>query len=154
MSDSLSKALSGALDAVGVLNDANHALLTDRLTAVELLRGALRSIEHRQRALVLLRVLDPGFTIELVPDLVSVSLNHRNTLDAQETLRRLPRADAEHLIPSAVRRQLEITDDSDAYWRMAELLDHLGLDYALHQLRERARADDRPDVREVAEGYE
>lgn len=50
-------------------------------------------------------------------------------------------------------RQLAETDDFNAYRRMAELLDYLGLADALQQLAATAAASDDPDTREVGSEY-
>ncbi len=49
--------------------------------------------------------------------------------------------------------QLEATPDDDAYRRIAELFQHLGLQEPLAALCRRAAASNDPDIREVAEDF-
>jgi hypothetical protein len=146
-------------DLAGVLRRVEDLLLAaaalerepDRLTAE--LRDALRSGVDRRDALFLLGVLDLQYTSDLVPEVVRAALSHGDADVARRTLGALDADEAAELVPPAVRAVLAAEPDDDAYRRMAELLDHLGLADALAELCEAAAASEDPDVQEVAEDF-
>jgi hypothetical protein len=129
------------------------ALAGDYPGTLEALRRNLNVNEDEQVALMLLSLLDPAFSEALIDRLVSASLSHRNALRIRWILGRLPRDQAESIVPPAVWRTLQETGDDDAYRRMAELLWHLGLREALSQLAAQALKSSDPDIREVGEDF-
>lgn len=135
------------------LSPAMSVLEADYPWTLEALRRALRVPEDQPAALLLLSLLDPGYSEALADQLVSASLSHRNALRVRLILGRLPHDQAEQIVPPAVWRQLQETGDDDAYRRMAELLSHLGLLEALSQLSAQAVGSDDPDIREVGEDF-
>jgi hypothetical protein len=116
------------------------------------LRASLTGGQQRP-ALVLLSVLGGSYTVALVPQVVAASLSHRDALLAREVLGRLAHRDAANVVPAAVWQVLAQYEGDDAYRRLAELLDHLGLRDTLDELCSRALASDDADVREVGEDY-
>lgn len=142
-----------ALAAVKVLFQVMSALQSDYPGTLESLRRGLRSPEGEAAALLVLGLLEIDYSEALVDQLVSASLSHRNALRARQILGRLHHDQAERIVPSAVWRQLQETDDYDAYRRMAELLSHLGLYDALSQLSAQALRSGDPDIREVGEDF-
>jgi len=98
-------------------------------------------------------LLDTDYSAALIDELVSASLSHRNALRVRQILGRLPHAQAKHVVPPAVWRQLQATADYDAFRRMAELLSHLGLRGALSQLSAQALKSSDPDIREVGADF-
>lgn len=146
-------------DLAGVLRRVRELLLTaaalerapDRLT--QELGDALRSGADRRDALFLLSLLDIEYTSELLPEVVRAALSHGDAGEARRVLGALDADEAAELVPPAVRAVLADEPDDDAYRRMAELLDHLGLAQALAELCEAAAASDDPDVQEVAEDF-
>lgn len=141
-----------AMVAVGQLVADLTGLARDG-TPIPGVRRALERPEERPAALSILGLLDTSYTAELVDTLVSASLSHRDALAVREVLGRLTYREAQRIVPPAVDRQLARTPDDDAYRRLAELLDHLGLARALRLLAERALASDDPDIREVGEDF-
>jgi hypothetical protein len=142
-----------AVDAAATLRSVAGALERDETQTVESLRKALHGLTGRGAAIVLLGHLDQAIVRALVGDVVGLALSHRHALEARQILGRLSYADAADRVPPAVWRQLEQTPDDDAYRRMAELLDHLGLDGALEELCRRAADSDDKDIREVAADF-
>jgi hypothetical protein len=142
-----------ALDSADALAAATAELRADRTGTLARIRAALHGVPDRHGALTLLGSLETDYTGELAPDLVGIALSHRYALQARQALGRLPAAEARQVVPPAVWAQLEATGDDDAYRRMAELLDHLGLAGALGTLCETAAASPDPEVREVAEDF-
>lgn len=145
--------LAGALRLVDDARRAAVALEREPAELTARLRAALRGAEDRHEAVYLLGLLDLGYTRDLVPELVIVALSHRDALEARRALGALDADEAGELVPPAVRRLLEEESDDDAYRRMAELLDHLGLREALAELCETAAASEDPDIQEVAEDF-
>jgi hypothetical protein len=129
------------------------ALQSDYPGTLEMLRQALGVPEEQTVALVILGMLDTEYSEKCIDELVSASLSHRNALRVRQLLGRLPRDQAEHVVPPAVWRQLRETSDYDAYRRMAELLSHLGLTDAVTQLSAKALRNSDPDIREVGEDF-
>ncbi len=156
MNDSISsgdplKAWQRGIAAIKELAAAAAALRSDQATTLTLLKQALDSPTERVSALLLLNNIHPDFTVLLADRLVALSLSHRDALLVRQILGRLSYEQAQGVVPAAVWRQLDSTDDYDAYRRLAELLAHLGLTQSLRQLCERALASQDPDVREVGE---
>jgi hypothetical protein len=153
MSETPRADLAGVLRRVGetLLATAELERASDRLA--EQLRTALSGGGDRREALFLMGFLELEHTRELVPELVEAALSHRDALEARRALGALDAADAAELVPPAVRTLLEEEPDDDAFRRMAELLDHLGLEQALAELCETAAASEDPDIREVAEDF-
>ncbi|WP_189957998.1 hypothetical protein [Streptomyces alanosinicus] len=145
---------SHALAAAGALNRSLVPLRQDREATVRVLGEALQTFETRDEALLLLAALGTDITEALVSPLLRTALRIRDTLRVRQLLGRLPHSAAEAAIPPAVRKLLDEASDSDDYRRMAELLDHLGLDAALHDLCIRARDSIDEEMREVAEDFD
>ncbi|MEV5707997.1 hypothetical protein [Actinoallomurus sp. NPDC052274] len=114
---------------------------------------ALKTFETRDEALLLLETLGTDITEALVPPLLRAALRVRDTLLVRQLLGRLPNSAAEAAVPLAVRKLLDEAAEGDDYRRMAELLDHLGLDAALRDLCVRARDSIDEEIREVAEDF-
>jgi hypothetical protein len=146
-------AFSRALEMAGELYTATWPLNADRSTTLYRLRKALTNPTKNRLALLLMQVLHTDFTVALADVLTRRALSTRDTYLVRHLFARLPRDEAVGVVPNAVWRQLAETDDCDAYRRMAELLDHLGLDHALQQLAEAAAASDDPETREVGKEY-
>jgi hypothetical protein len=125
-------------------------LRTNEQATLLRLRSALGKPGERRAAITVLGVLSESFTRNLVPEIVAVALSHREALAARQLLGRLSYSAAAKSVPPAVWGQLENTGDYDAYRRMAQLLEHLGMADALRELCRRAAASNDSDVREVA----
>lgn len=125
----------------------------NRNSAVDQLKAALEGVGNRGHALILLGCLDTSITQDLTRTLVRTALSHRYALQARQLLGRLSHREASQLVPPAVWRQLQETDDDDAYRRMAELFQFLGLTESLDELCSRAAASSDPDIQEVAEDF-
>lgn len=132
-----------------------RALVDLRLNEANTVRAidAALSGPLRRDVLTILQALSPRYSIASLDALLRAALSIRDTLTVRELLARLPHTEAEANIPSAVWRLLDQEDDGDAYRRMAELLDHLGLNVALKELCRRAYDHIDPDVREVADDF-
>ncbi len=140
-----------ALQVAGALYRAAHTVHgTDG--ALDRLRTELATGDTRL-ALLLLHNLPTADTVALAGDVIPYALSARDTLLVRHIFGRLPRHEAEGVVPAAVRAQLAKTPDGDAYRSLLGLLDHLGLDAALRELAGTAAASDDPDVREVGEEY-
>jgi hypothetical protein len=142
-----------AVSAAGSLASAAASLRRNETETVGLLGNALRGATERDAAILVLRYLGDSFIRNLVGDLVTLALSHRNALAARQLLGQLSHSDSVELVPPAVWNQLDETGDYDAYRRMAELLKHLGLDAALGGLCRRAADSDDEDIREVAADF-
>lgn len=142
-----------AVEAAATLRSVAGALERDETQTVESLRKALHGATGRGEAIVMLGHLDHAIVRAVVADLVWLAVSHRYALQTRQILGRLSHADVADRVPPAVWRQLEETPDDDAYRRMAELLDHLGLADALEELCRRAAASDDADIREVAADF-
>jgi hypothetical protein len=142
-----------AVAALVTLSSLLAELRSDYAAFRARLEGALQNAEQEVHALFLLGVLETDYTAGLVDCLVATALTHGKALFARQLLGRLPYAQAAELVPPAVWRQLDATGDDDAYRRLAELLQHLGLRDALRELCERAMASPDPDTREVGEDF-
>lgn len=140
-----------AVDAASALYIAASRLAADKDTALALLADALRTGRQRRQTLLLLSFLDPAYTITLADLLVELAISHRDGLLIRQILGRLRYVEAADVVPAAVWRTLDDIGDDDAYRMLADLLNHLGLDEARHQLRNRALASADPYVREVGE---
>lgn len=145
-------AWQAALDTANALIRAGIHLSGNRQSLLRLLREALLGGDRRG-AMTLLGSLGHELTADLVPEVVAVALSHRDALKARELLGRLPARLAAQVVPPAVTAQLAQTPDDDAYRRMAELLDHLGLVDALESLCDVAAASDDPEIRDVASDF-
>ncbi|OIV37970.1 hypothetical protein BIV57_08295 [Mangrovactinospora gilvigrisea] len=144
------------VDASAAAEALERALVPLRLAREETvarLRTALADLDRRREALAILGQLSTGFTERLLAELLAAGLADRDTVRVRNLLGRLPHGDARRLVPDGVRRLLAAEPDGDAYRRMAELLDHLGLDDALRTLCREARDSIDPEVREVAEDF-
>ena len=142
-----------ASQAAEALQITMSDLRTNSETAIDCLRSALTDFSARDPALTVLGILSTDYTVKLIDDLVVVALRTRYTLQIRNLLGRLAYQQAEALVPLAVWRLLEAESDGDAYRRMAELLDHLGLKDALDQLFIQARNSIDEDAREMAEDF-
>jgi len=147
------ESFSDALAAAGALSRSLVPLRQDGEAAVRALGEALKAFETRDEALLLLAALDTDITEALVPSLLRTALRVRDTLRLRQVLGRLPHSAAEAAVPPAVRKLLGEGAESDDYRRMAELLDHLGLDAALRDLCVRACDSVDEEIREVAEDF-
>lgn len=147
-------AFAEALDAADKLNGALGPLRVNEERAVERLRTELSRPGQEVQVMFLLTALDPEPTKALVDDLLDHALREGYTLQIRHLLGRLEWSEAREIVPPAVWRLLADTDDSDDYRRMAELLDHLGLNEALHELCTRARESGDEEMRSVAEDFE
>ncbi|MFD6108177.1 hypothetical protein ACFWFQ_36615 [Nocardia salmonicida] len=121
--------------------------------AIEILDSALRRIDHRDQALLLLSCLGTDVTVGMLDSLLRVGLNSRDALQVRHLIGRLSYAQAVTLVPPAVDRLLEIEADGESFRRMAELLDHLGTRAALDKLCSLAYDSADADVREVASDF-
>lgn len=148
-----SVAFSRALELAGELHAATLPLRADRSATLARLREALTTPTRHRRALLLLQVLHTDYTVGLADVLVRRALSTGDTALVRRLFARLPRDEMVGVVPTAVWRQLAETDDFDAYRRMAELLDYLGLDDALQQLADAAADSDDPETREVGREY-
>ena len=92
------------------------------------------------------------YTIALADDLAWAAVSE-DTLLVRQAFGRLPRSEVEGIVPAAVWRKLGDSPDAEAYRRFAELLDHLGLDYALRELCEAALSSADEGIREVGEDF-
>jgi hypothetical protein len=135
------------------LSAVTAELARDRSSTVDQLEVALEGAGNRGRVLFLLGCLDTSITGDLTRTLTRIALSHGYALHARRLLGRLSHREASQRVPPAVWEQLEETDDDDAYRRMAELLQFLGLAEALEELCRRAAAHVDPHVREVAEDF-
>ena len=143
-------AWQSVLDSANALAAAAAELGADREALLDRLRSALRGVGDRHGAFTFLGYLGSDYASDLIPELVEAALSHRDATKARHLIGRLPAEEARQVVPPAVWAQLERTSDYDAYRRMAELLDHLGLDDALEQLCATAAVSSDDDVREVA----
>jgi hypothetical protein len=141
-----------ALELAGSLYSTAYALQADQPATLARLRAELAGGQTRQ-ALLLLANLHPDYTVALADPLATRALSHRDALLVRQVFGRLPHHEAVDVVPAAVWRQLGRTADDDAYRRLAELLDHLGLDDALRELAEAALRSDDPAIREVGEEF-
>lgn len=94
------------------------------------------------------------FTVALIDDLLYLAGSDRYTIVVAELLGRLPFDEVRKLVPPAADRVLE-RDDADYgdWFRMADVLNYLGLYDALRALVARARDHIDGDVRELADSY-
>ncbi|MGP3991652.1 hypothetical protein [Streptomyces sp. 3N207] len=144
---------SAALAAADALDRSLVPLRQDRESTSRALGEALKRLDTRDDALLLLATLDTDITEALLVPLLRAALRVRDTLTVRHLLGRLPRSTAEAAVPSAVWALLDETEDGDDYRRMAEMLDHLGLDTALRDLTVRAHESTDEEVREVAADF-
>ncbi|WP_203707398.1 hypothetical protein [Asanoa iriomotensis] len=129
-----------------------HRNLDSSGDALHVLTTALQHPSSRRTALIALSVLETDVTAALVAPVVEASLSHRDALLARQVIGRIPYRVYEAAVPGVVNDLLADADD-DTYRRLAELLDHLGLDPQLELLCERAASSDDPDIREVAADF-
>lgn len=139
-----------ALETARRLNRALGPLRIDREGTKDRLRSALLQPEQEVEAILLLGNLGTEATKALIDVLLGHALRVRYTLLIRNLLGRLAWSEAKEIVPPAVWRLLDTADEGDDYRRMAELLDHLGLDEALQELCARASDSIDEDVREVA----
>jgi len=151
--NSLSAAMKIVEDLERSLVDVRIDLRDNRAETLEDIKTALKGIERRE-ALVLLECLNPDVSKELIDPLLAVALSVADTLQVRNLLGRLPYKELQSVVPAAVWRFLDRRNEGDAYWRMAELFEHLGLEAALQHLCVRARDSIDPDIREVAEEFQ
>jgi hypothetical protein len=151
--DGREEAWQRAVGRVAALAADMSALGRDQAALLDRLAVALADPGERGLALDLLGFLGTDYTVALTGRLVAVSLSHRDALKVRQVLGRVPAGDAVRVVPPAVWSQLAETSDDDAYRRLAELLQHLGLAEALGQLCARAAASGDPDVREVGADF-
>jgi hypothetical protein len=118
-----------------------------------LLTDALNGAVERRKALLLLSYLDASYTLALADLLVERALSHRDALLVRQLFGRLEHYQIVDTVPAAVLRLLDEIGDDDAYRRMAELLQHLGLTSALNLIIDRALASNDIYVREVGAEY-
>jgi hypothetical protein len=142
-----------ALDAARALTASLRALLVDRDSAIASMRVALLDPVQRTEAMTVLGQLAADYTEAVLPELMIAALSHRDTHRVRRLLGQLPCRAAARSVPAAVWRQLAETPDDDAYRRMAELLDHLGLADALATLVSRAENSSDEAMREIAEDF-
>jgi hypothetical protein len=129
------------------------AIRVDRNSLVDAARASLRNVHENRRGLEALAYLDPGFTLDLLEDVLDRAENHRDAGLAKLVLGRLPRATLAQPLHNAVVRRLDRADD-DQYRRLAELLSHLGLAITLQALVDRALQSADRYIREVGEDFQ
>ena len=113
------------------------AIHVDRNSLVDAVRASLRNLQESRRGLEALAYLDPGFTLDLLEDVLDRAESPRDAGLAKQALGRLQRATLAQPLHDAVVRRLDRADD-DQYRRLAELLRHLGLAVTLQSLVDRA----------------
>lgn len=124
--------------------------------AVRTFRAALRGRELNltATALTYLATTSTEFTVALIDDLLYMAGSDRYTIAVAELLGRLSYEDLRKLVPAAVERALEVDDvDYGDWFRMADVLNYLGLYEALRALVDKARDHIDGDVRELADSY-
>lgn len=152
--ENASDAWRAALSASRLLSRSLPELRANRAKTLEEMREGLKSVHDRAHVLTILGCVNSSFTVDLLQDLVTVALSHRDALTVRQLLGRISYRDAYEIVPRAVWHQLDETDDDDAYRRMAELLAFLGLKEALRDLCSRAKESGDEGVREVAIDFE
>ncbi|MEV6131990.1 hypothetical protein AB0M05_35260 [Streptomyces violaceusniger] len=135
------------------LNFSLTPLQSNSGATAQSLANSLDSLSGTRDVLFLLKTLDPDFTVVLVEPLLEVACTVRFTSRVRELLGRLPHSEARVVVPPAVWKMLNRSDDSNAYRRMAELFDHLGLAVELQELCVRASENIDEDIREVGEDF-
>ena len=148
---------STAIELQGAIEDISHlktrlAILQSEEGFVDALRLNLGSAERRLKSLIALQLLDAKSTELLLPEVLALSLSHRDALHVRELLGRLPRPYLDEHLPPLVD-ELLLERDYDTFRRMAELLRHLGLDTSLTALLDQAQDDPDPEIREVANDF-
>ncbi|MBF6543361.1 hypothetical protein [Nocardia brasiliensis] len=119
----------------------------------EILKGALAADSwQRATALSYLATFSDD-SLELLPQLVDLSLTHAYALSARQAIDRIPRHKLCPVLEPLVSAYLDAVDPDD-YLRIAELLTHIQAWPLLEQLIRRARAIDDPDMLELAEDYD
>jgi hypothetical protein len=122
--------------------------------AVRTYRAALWRLRMRGQTLRYLGSTSTEFTVALVDDLLIIAGNDGDFGSVAELLGRLAFDHAQELVPPAVFKRLEADDvDYGDWFRMADLLNYLGLYDALRELVAKARDHIDGDVREVASTY-
>lgn len=142
-----------AASAAESLDGLLTPLRRDKKETLRSAKKALSDFDSRREALLVVSLLDASFTAGLIDELLTVSLSDRDVVRVRNLLGRLSRVEAESIIPSAIFKLLEKEKSGYAYRRMAELLDHLGLDSALRTLCIRARDSLDEEVGEVAQDF-
>jgi hypothetical protein len=128
------------------------AIRVDRNSLVDAARASLRNLQENRRGLEALAYLDPGFTLDLLEDVLDRAESPRDAGLAKQVLGRLPRATLAQPLHDAVARRLDRADD-DQYRRLAELLRHLGFTDTLQALVDRALQSADGNIREVGEDF-
>lgn len=121
---------------------------------VRTLRSVLRKSDLDHMAFRYLATTSLEFTVALIDDLLYLAGSDGYTLNVAELLGRLSYENAKELVPPAVDRMLEGEGvDYGDWFRMADVLNYLGLYDALRALVARARDHIDGDVRELADSY-
>jgi len=122
-------------------------------TFVDSVRSSLASPEERLSALGALGILDPSWTLAVLPEVVAYGvLSHRHALVARRLLGRIAEAE---LTPAldAVWLAREPSADYDEWRRIAEAFKYTGLHSSLARLTVEALTSSDPNIREVGEDY-
>ena len=144
--------LEAAHADVVALSTGLARLADDRDVTLAAFRGTLSDPRTRRASLSVLSQLDTSFTLALIQLVVEASISHRDALLARQVVARMSYASYAAAVPPVVDQLLEDADD-DAYRRLAELLDHLGLYAHLQRLSERASDSSDADIREVGSDF-
>lgn len=142
-----------ATASVEALESTLLPLRLDEEATARSIEAALGALSTRREAFSILGLLDTRYTVDLLDQILRNGLADRDVLRVRHLLGRLPYSVAAEVVPRSVEKLLQSEGDAQAYRRMAELLDHLGLPDALDQLRAQAVDSIDPDVREVWEDY-
>lgn len=145
-------------EPIGTLTEeaANLAILSGGLSheasTVSALRERIGRIETRNGTLLALQGLEPSVSAALADVLVPLAVSHKYALRVRQLLGRMSHHQAARIVPPLVAIVLDnpTQADDDAFRRLAELLEYLGLGAALDDLLKRAARSDDPNIREVA----
>lgn len=122
--------------------------------AIRTFHAGLRRLKMTGVTLRYLGSTSTEFTVALLDDLLFLAGHDGNFHSVAELLGRLAHEDAQKLVPPAVAKRLELEDaDYGDWFRMADLLNYLGLYDALRELVAKARDHIDGDVRELADTY-
>ena len=142
-----------ALGGVRALSAALGELRWDYPTTLELLKEALAGVSDRRVALLLLLHLGQDYVLGVADHLVRISLSYRDAMLTRQILGSLPHDEIARVVPRYVWAVLDEEDDGDAYRRLAELLQYLGLFESLQELSERAILSGDLEIREVGQEF-
>ena len=106
---------------------------------------------QKATALTFLRSFAPD-GVDLLPQLVDLSLSHRWALDARQAIDRIPRGRLWPALPPIIAAQRQTTDPADLR-RLGELLAHIQAWPLLNKLISRARDVGDPEAREIADDF-